>query len=136
MKKLICTLVFLVAPSAFAYNYVSVAGATLPANGGGTYGQVGKGWADDLNTAQENALSACGFQECRVLETTNGCISTAYDNARVVYASRADDVASSQNTVYNYCVSNSSSGGCVSWETVCSNGYDSSGQSPAATPLK
>jgi hypothetical protein len=116
----------LAAPSAFAdYRYVSVAGATLPDGNGGFYGHIGKGWSDSDNDAQEQALSACGDDGCRVLETSTGCIATAYDNSRIVYASSDNDVENAQNTVINYCISNSSSGGCVSWETVCANGYDS-----------
>jgi hypothetical protein len=107
------------------YNYVSVAGVTLTGNDGSLYGHIGKGWSDDSNAAEESAMSACGFVGCVVLQTNSGCIGTAYDNARVVYAASDPDVESSQAYVMNYCNSQSTSGGCTNWDTVCSDGYDS-----------
>jgi len=107
------------------YNYVSVAGITLSDSNGSQYGHIGKGWSDDANEAEESAMSACGYVGCIILQTDTGCIATAYDNARVVYAASDPDVGSSQAYVMNYCDSQSTTGGCTNWDTVCADGYDS-----------
>lgn len=118
------TLLF-VSQAASAYNYVSVAGVTLTDNAGSRFGHIGKGWSDFANQAEEAAMSACGYDGCIVLQTNSGCIATAYDNSRVVYAASNPDVGSSQSYVMSYCYSQSTSGGCTNWDTVCSDGYDS-----------
>ena len=107
--------------------FVSVAAIRITSDGGQTYsGHIGKGWADNEFQAEEEAMSACAYSGCEVLVTSNDCIGVSYDAARNVYASVGVDIDNAQRGVDQYCASSSASGGCTLWDTVCSNGYDSS----------